>query len=195
MYFDEKIEFVDSEIVGSNYQNLKNRFYYLQKFKNYVGSKILDVGCCDGRWSAWALDIGAKFVHGIDKEPSYIDKANLIFEKHFKKNQYKFECVNWKDFSCNEKYDSIFLFGLLYYNDQENLIKKCSELSDTILVDTNDSNEFCEYHVDESIIGQDTKMITLPTSELFKLFEKFNYTIENIHRDKSIERIFFVAKR
>jgi 2-polyprenyl-3-methyl-5-hydroxy-6-metoxy-1,4-benzoquinol methylase len=192
MYFDEKPEFLNSEIVGSTKSNLEYKLKNIEKFKKYLRGKVLDIGCCDGRWSAWALDNGAKFVHGIDKEISYINKSNEIFSKYFDKSNYKFEAINWKNFKSTKKYDLIFLFGILYYNDQEKLIETCSSLSDTILVDTVYSQEKRESFLTEDHIGQDRVMITLSNEELFKLFENYNYKIEIISCN---ERIFFVANR
>lgn len=80
--------------------------------------QILDVGCGAGRWS-FAFAGKSKFVIGIDNSPALLKIAENQAQRLSISNV-KFVESSIVDFSCPERFDLIFVGGvLLYINDDE----------------------------------------------------------------------------
>jgi cyclopropane fatty-acyl-phospholipid synthase-like methyltransferase len=84
------------------------------------GMKILDLGCGDGRWAKKLENAGVKYI-GVDFSRELIAKA----KSRNVKGDVRFLVNPVQDFISEEKFDLIFLFGLIpYMNDEE--IRKLS---------------------------------------------------------------------
>ena len=87
------------------------------------GIKILDLGCGEGRWAKTLEDKDIKYI-GVDFSKELIAKAK---NRNIKGNV-EFIIKPAHDFISEEKFDLIFLFGLIpYMNDEEikQLSKNC----------------------------------------------------------------------
>ena len=139
-YFDSRNMFLNrGELsVASALENLSRRAINFEVFAPFVvGKRVLDVGCCDGRWSSWMLDHGASSVHGIDRNSDYINLGALtIMPNYFSSEKYSFEVVDAFDYQPLEKFDVVALFGVLYYENPSAMIEKYCSVSDVVLVDT-----------------------------------------------------------
>lgn len=83
-------------------------------------SKVLDLGCGNGRWADILVKRCAKYV-GVDFSEGFIRAA----QKRIKNENVKFICLPAQDYLIDEQYDSILAIGLItYMNDEE--IKKLS---------------------------------------------------------------------
>ena len=79
---------------------------------------VLDMGCGAGRWS-FAFAGKSKFVTGIDNSPALLKIAETEAQRLSISN-IKFVESSIVDFSCPERFDLIFVGGvLLYINDDE----------------------------------------------------------------------------
>jgi SAM-dependent methyltransferase len=150
MIFDIYPWFVNrliSESMVSNEVILSERAANIEAhFSSIVnGVSVLDVGCCDGRWAAWALNAGATSVHGIDIESNFIASANNTFAEHHSSEAeapltgYTFEEKGWADISDTDSYDCVLLFGCHYvYASGLEAIDKVASVTDTILFESGD---------------------------------------------------------
>ena len=81
------------------------------------GKSVLDVGCNEGYFCGWAAFQKAALVHGIDREPRFIEQARGWFPKctFFRKD--------WTELGPR-KYDVILCLSAMHYAaDQEALIR------------------------------------------------------------------------
>ena len=80
---------------------------------------ILDIGSHTGIFSLAALQLGAKFVHGIDVEERTVKRCiDLFTEEDISVSKYKFEnkdIISFLEKAEKNSYDTIFCFGVLYY--------------------------------------------------------------------------------
>ena len=116
-------------LLENNYQSLKNK-------------SILDVGSHTGIFSWAALQLGAKFVHGIDVEERTINRCmELFLEEETNPSSYTFQAENITNFLERidaKSFNTIFCFGVLYYMAEPlNLLKLMARAAkETILIDT-----------------------------------------------------------
>jgi SAM-dependent methyltransferase len=81
------------------------------------GKSVLDVGCNEGYFCGWAAFQKAALVHGIDREPRFIEQARVWFPSC------TFSCKDWTNLGAR-KYDVILCLSALHYAaDQEALIR------------------------------------------------------------------------
>lgn len=79
-------------------------------------SKVLDLGCGDGRWCRLLINRCKEYV-GVDISQQFIKKA---CEKYKNDTKVKFLNVTAQDYVSKEKYDLILIIGLItYLSDDE----------------------------------------------------------------------------
>jgi len=107
-----------------------------------VGKSVLDIGSHIGTFAWAALQLGAKFVHGIDIEKRTIERCKILFQgEGVDKINYKFEVGDVFEFLEGIKenaFDTVFCFGVLYYmTEPYHLLKLMARAAkETILIDT-----------------------------------------------------------
>lgn len=139
MYFDTRPAFLDrgEDSMTSSPDLLSPRAEQYEQYRSLLdGKSVLDVGCCDGRWSAWALDSGAISVHGIDVNPDFINGGLPLMQEYFPDGAYSFDAVSWQDADPGMSYDAVLLFGILYWQDPYGLLEKAMGWGDVLLIDT-----------------------------------------------------------
>jgi SAM-dependent methyltransferase len=116
-------------LLDNNSHSLKNK-------------SILDVGSHTGIFSWAALQLGAKFVHGIDVEERTINRCmELFLKEEINPSSYRFQAENITNFleRVEEKsFNTVFCFGVLYYiSEPLRLLKLMARAAkETILIDT-----------------------------------------------------------
>lgn len=124
---DENKKFrIDSEIVKRyfnktlslvfNEEDAKKEKAALLPFINITKeSKVLDLGCGNGRWADILVKRCAKYV-GVDFSEEFVKAA----QKKIQSEKLKFICLPAQDYLIDEKYDLILVIGLItYMNDEE----------------------------------------------------------------------------
>lgn len=186
-YFDTRGLFVNREelsITSSN-ELLSRRAVNFDVFAGFVANKkILDVGCCDGRWSAWMLDHGASYVYGIDVNPVYINQgAVTIMPNYFPANKFSFEVADIFAYQPNEPFDAVALFGVLYFETPLLMIEKACAIADLVLVDT---------AVDSTTVdgGQIAEV------EVIQKFVDLGFAVQKLNPSQPFDgRLMFVASK
>lgn len=139
MYFDGRPAFLnrgEASMISAP-ELLGPRAQQYEQYRPLLKDKtVLDVACCDGRWSAWALDSGAISVHGIDIEPRFIDGGAPIMADYFPAGGYSFEAVSWQDASPDLRFDVVLLLGIFYWQQPYELLNKAIGWGNTIIIDT-----------------------------------------------------------
>lgn len=139
MYFDTRPLFLDrgQDSMTSSPKLLGPRAEQYEQYRHLLeGKSVLDVGCCDGRWSAWAIDSGAISTHGIDINPDFIKGGLPIMQEYFPEGGYSFDAVSWQDANAAMSYDVVLLFGILYWQDPYGLLEKAMVWGNILLIDT-----------------------------------------------------------
>lgn len=75
---------------------------------------VLDVGCNDGYFCGWAAFQKAAFVHGVDREPRFIEQARTWFP------MCTFSCKDWTELG-QRKYDVVLCLSALHYAEDQGL--------------------------------------------------------------------------
>ena len=107
-----------------------------------VGKSVLDIGSHIGTFAWAALQLGAKFVHGIDVEKRTIERCEILFQgEGVDKVNYKFEVGDVFEFLEGIKensFDTVLCFGVLYYmTEPYHLLKLMARAAkETLLIDT-----------------------------------------------------------
>lgn len=186
-YFDTRGLFVDRgelSITSSN-ELLSRRAVNFEVFSGFVADKkILDVGCCDGRWSAWMLDHGASYVHGIDVNPTYINQgAVTIMPNYFPVEKFSFEVADIFSYQPSAPFDAVALFGVLYFKTPMEMIAKACSIADVILVDT----------VVDSITVDGGQIFE---SDVMQKFSDLGFSVQTLSPQQPFDgRVMFVASR
>lgn len=81
-------------------------------------SRVLDLGCGDGRWAKKLAGSCKEFV-GVDFSGKFIDKAH----RNVADANARFICLPAQEYYVDEKYDLILVIGLLTYLNDEDIIK------------------------------------------------------------------------
>jgi len=81
-------------------------------------TRILDLGCGNGRWAKIFADI-CKYYVGVDFSEIFIESA----QKQYSTSNVEFYCNEVQSFRLKEKFDYIFLIGLITYMNDEDVIK------------------------------------------------------------------------
>ena len=115
----------------------------LDNNRQYLQNKsILDIGSHTGIFSWAALQLGAKFTHGIDVEKRTTKRCIELFSKEeISPSKYKFETSDILEFLEGvekNSFDTIFCFGILYYmTEPYRLLKLMARAAkETVLIDT-----------------------------------------------------------
>jgi len=88
---------------------------------SFKGKSVLDVGCGTGTYSRLIAEAGALRVVGIDKEP-----GNIRFAKtKIKNDSLNFICTTMEAFRCKERFDFIFIRGVIYYTQDLDAFFSC----------------------------------------------------------------------
>lgn len=82
-------------------------------------SRVLDLGCGDGRWGKILIPKCKEYV-GIDISQEFIGKAQ---QENRGNSQVRFYCFPVQEYLSNDKYDLILLIGLITYMNDEDIIK------------------------------------------------------------------------
>jgi len=141
-FVNRSISVLFSESRASGTEVLAERASHIEThFTSYVsGASVLDIGCSDGRWTAWALNAGATSVKGIDIREDSITTANATFAEHHSSEAeapltgYSFEKSGFADIPDSDNYDCVMLFGCLYVE----AIDKAAAITNTVLFETTD---------------------------------------------------------
>ena len=116
-------------LLDNNRQHLQNK-------------SILDIGSHTGIFSWAALQLGAKFIHGIDVEKRTTKRCIELFSKEdISTSKYKFETNDVLEFLEGieqNSFDTVFCFGVLYYMAEPyHLLKLMARAAkETVLIDT-----------------------------------------------------------
>lgn len=106
------------------------------------GKKVLDIASHMGTFSRAALQMGARFVHGVDTEKRMIKKCLGLFEQEgVDRTSYRFEVSDIFKFLENvpeNAFDTILCFGMFYYTAEPYRLMKLMRHAarETILLDT-----------------------------------------------------------
>lgn len=87
-------------------------------------SKVLDLGCGDGRWGRILIPKCKKYV-GIYLSENFIAKLN----KKYSRNEARFYCMPAQDYLAQEKFDLILIIGLITYMNDDDIEKMASNCS------------------------------------------------------------------
>jgi len=104
--------------------------------KSWHNLNCLDVACNEGYYSFELCKKGVNQVQGFDARPINIEKANFL-KNHFgfKNSNFFVGDINSLDPTKFEKFDLVFLLGLLYHIENPMLIlRKIRELTKTLCV-------------------------------------------------------------
>ena len=82
-------------------------------------SKVLDLGCGNGRWAEILVDKCKQYV-GVDFSNKFVQNAR---EKYKEYKTVKFICLPAQDYLVDEQYDLILVIGLITYMNDEEIIK------------------------------------------------------------------------
>jgi ubiquinone/menaquinone biosynthesis C-methylase UbiE len=115
----------------------------LDNNRQYLQNKsILDIGSHTGIFSWAALQLGAKFIHGIDVEKRTTKRCIELFSREdISASKYKFETNDVLQFLEGiekNSFDTVFCFGVLYYmTEPYHLLKLMARAAkETVLIDT-----------------------------------------------------------
>ena len=98
------------------------------KLPDLAGKTVLDLGCNEGFFCFAALERGAAYVTGIDRNPAHIASAKERAKYLSVDDRARFINADWKD-APDETFDVVFLFSALHYApDQPAFIAKIASL-------------------------------------------------------------------
>jgi ubiquinone/menaquinone biosynthesis C-methylase UbiE len=112
-YFNKKADLVFSEDAAQYEENK-----LIEYLKNKKDLKVLDLGCGNGRWAGILRHKIQRYV-GIDFSETFIRQAQKVYNDE---NIYEFKCMPAQEYAVNEKYDIIFIIGLLTYMNNEEIL-------------------------------------------------------------------------
>ena len=112
-----------------------NKWVRLSNIFDWSNKKVLDIGCSDGYYSIMAAQAGTKSSKGIEIDPIRIKRANYAKEI-LQVDNVDFEVANLYDLKTDQKFDVSMALGMLHrVPDADALLKKMSEVSDTVIVE------------------------------------------------------------
>jgi cyclopropane fatty-acyl-phospholipid synthase-like methyltransferase len=125
---DHENKFVINSDIIRDYFNKKADLVFSDEFAKYEEAKlveylkrqkkisVLDLGCGNGRWAGILRGKLSRYV-GIDFSETFIKHAKVQYPDEA---MYSFNCMPAQNYRVNEKYDVIFIIGLLtYLNDDQ----------------------------------------------------------------------------
>ncbi|NIQ03951.1 MAG: methyltransferase domain-containing protein [Nitrospinaceae bacterium] len=149
-YFDQDSPFLKEDTRGKrwaipyHYECLNGRVDTLlaRQVDAVQDCRILDLACHMGTFAFAALQLGARFVHGVDTEPGMTAKGRELLQRsEIADSSYLIENKDVFEFleqSGPDSFDTLFCFGMLYYTTEPlrllTLMKKVAKRC--ILLDT-----------------------------------------------------------
>ncbi|MEE9258187.1 MAG: methyltransferase domain-containing protein [Nitrospinaceae bacterium] len=106
------------------------------------GKRILDIGSHIGTFAYAALNLGARFVHGVDAEEKMVERCLGLFKEHgVPEPNYRFEAGDIFAFLENAGencFDTLMCFGMLYYTPEPYRLLRLMlrAARETVLLDT-----------------------------------------------------------
>jgi SAM-dependent methyltransferase len=100
-------------------RNRERRSYFFQRLLDATGGslrgrRVLDLGCGAGFWTLAAIEAGADFVLGVDRNREYLDQAELVFEaKAVDRARYRFHDGDLFDMKLDDHFDTVLCLGVL----------------------------------------------------------------------------------
>ena len=143
-------------------------------------SKVLDLGCGNGRWAFLLKDKIRKYV-GVDFSPNFIEKAR----KKIKESHVEFICAPAEEYMSEEKFDLILVIGLLTYLNDEQVIK----LSNNIRKMMTKGGRLIVRNVTLGEGNINRKFFNRKTNLIEKFFRRYDYQV--IRRSVHEELNFF----
>lgn len=128
--------------MGLRHLELINQFLtYFRLDENYFNKKrTLDVGCWTGGTSLALLLMGAKFVTGLEEVKKYSQSSIELINDIYEIKNFEGICKSVYEFTCIEKYDLIYVPGVIYHvSDPVVFLRKlflALNLNSDILIET-----------------------------------------------------------
>jgi hypothetical protein len=126
MFFDAHPRFYGTSetAAGRARLNLRYEGIFAENRDVLDGATVLDIASHDGRWSAAALECGARSVIGIEARPDLVAHANANLEHYgYRSDQYRFVVGDVHDVLNSDAFEVEvvlclgFLYHTLRYND------------------------------------------------------------------------------
>lgn len=103
---------------------------------DFKGKQLLDIGCGPGRLS-FILARKCDFVYGIDFSKGFIEVAKAQQEKNHVTNV-QFENTALEDLKVRQKFDTVFIGGVLLYMTDAEILSHLGQLKQDFLVPNGD---------------------------------------------------------
>ena len=118
-FFDKYPDFTEhTPAPGINRLNKRWQILFKNNKELIAGKRILDLGSFNGRWTAAALDLGAKHVIGIEGRLNSIRRAEELLQRNkFDSNSYQLihsDITKWLR-NATEHFDTILCLGVFYH--------------------------------------------------------------------------------
>jgi len=177
-YFDKKQKLMFSRDSATREEIALLKYIILNK-----GSKVLDLGCGNGRWAFLLKDNIKKYV-GVDFSSNFIEKAR----KKIKESHVEFICTPAEEYMSEEKFDLILVIGLLTYLNDEQIIK----LSDNIRKMMTKGGRLIVRNVTLGEGNIKRKFFNRETHFIKKLFGRYGYQVirRSIHEELNFFKNF-----
>ena len=118
-YFNKKASLVFSEEEGKLEEKCLLKF--IPK-KNFLS--ILDLGCGNGRWAKVLKNKISNYV-GVDFSETFITESKKLFNNN---KNFSFHCMSAEEYLSEEKFDIIFIIGLMTYMNDNQILKMIDNL-------------------------------------------------------------------
>jgi 2-polyprenyl-3-methyl-5-hydroxy-6-metoxy-1,4-benzoquinol methylase len=118
-YFDKTASLVFSEEASKLEEECLLKFIPEDKKLS-----VLDLGCGNGRWANVLKDRLVNYV-GVDFSNTFIDQAN----ERFNDTNISFHCMSAQEYIQDEKFDIIFIVGLMTYLNDVEIVRMVSNLN------------------------------------------------------------------
>lgn len=185
---DEKSTNLGLNSLSEEKQDLKKEIEK-EKVMKYLdikeGEKILDLGCGIGKWSFMISEKGGE-VLAIDYCCKMIENAKKIADNMGICNV-KFSVGSMQDFFINEKFDKVFLSGVILHLNEDSVlslfenIKKMSKIGTAVVI--RDSSGIYERYeiVDKysEALKDKYSAIYRTREELLDILNKYGFKLEN----------------
>lgn len=114
-FFDKHKQFLKN----TNEDRLKRRWEVIFNPNKHIfhDKTVLDLGSHTGRWSAAALDLGARFVLGVEGRSKLVKEADRNLQGTFPASKFKFETDNLTNYlrRTGSYFDIILCMGVFYH--------------------------------------------------------------------------------
>jgi SAM-dependent methyltransferase len=102
----------------------QRRAYFFERLLQAAGGslrgrRVLDLGCGAGFWTLAALQAGADFVLGVDREPEYVEQAELVLAaKDIDPARYRLQTADFLVDRPEGEFDTVLCLGVLDHADR-----------------------------------------------------------------------------